>query len=92
LASIARASGDIESEMNRGMAIQDAHRKRVKLHRRPIGVSIKPFHQLISKCQRDDLQILRSPADRSQNPVIKIGLDGERFCVRLVETEFEEVA
>jgi hypothetical protein len=78
--------------MNRGMAIQDAHRKRVKLHRRPIGVRSKPFHQLIPVSQRDDLQIVRSPTDRLQNPVIKIGLDGERFCVRLVETEFEEVA
>jgi hypothetical protein len=78
--------------MNRGMAIQDAHRKRVQLHRRPIEVRIKPFHQLISVCQRGNLQMLRSPAGRSQSPVIEIGLDGDRFCVRLLETEFEEVA
>ena len=66
--------------MNQPMANQDAHRKRVKLHQ-PVFVR-----------QRDDLQTLRSSGDGSRNPVIKIGLDGEQFCVRLFETEFEEVA
>ena len=78
--------------MNESVAIHDGHRKRVKLHRRPIGMRSKRFHQLVLVGQRDDLQILWSPGDGSQSPVIKIGLDGERFCGRLFETEFEEVA
>jgi hypothetical protein len=94
-------SDDIESEMNEGMAIQEAHRKRTKLHRRPInqpgaarlgGAPIKRFHQLALVRQRNDLEILRLPGVGSQHPAINIGLDGERFCVRLFETEFEEVA
>lgn len=78
--------------MNPRMTIQDAHRKRVKLHRRPIGPRVARFHQPVFECQRDDLLTLRPPGDGSQNPVIKIGLDGEQLCVRLFETEFEEVA
>lgn len=74
------------------MAIQDAHRKRVKLHRRPIGARIDRFHQPVFVWQRDDVQTLWSSGDGSPNPVIEIGLDGEQFCVRLFETEFEEVA
>jgi hypothetical protein len=86
------ARDDIESEMNQSIAIHDGHRKRVKLPRRPIGIRSKRFHQLVLVGQRDDLQIFWSPGDGSRNPLIKIGLDGERFCVRLFETEFEEVA
>ena len=86
------ARDDIESEMNQSIAIHDGHRKRVKLPRRPIGIRSKRFHQLVLVGQRDDLQIFWSPGDGSQSPVIKIGLDGERFCVRQIETEFEEVA
>ena len=85
-------SHDIESKMNEGIAIQKAHHKRTKLHSRPIGIRSKRFHQLVLVGQRDDLQIFWSPGDGSRNPLIKIGLDGERFCVRLFETEFEEVA
>ena len=78
--------------MNERVAIHDGHRKRVKLHRRPIGMRSKRFHQRVLVGQRDDLQIFWSPGNRSQNPVSKIGLDGERFCVRLFETAVEEVA
>jgi hypothetical protein len=78
--------------MNESVAIHDGHRKRVKLHRRPIGIRSKRFHQPVLVVRPNDWQILWSPGDGSQNPVIKIGLDGERFCVRLFETEFEEVA
>jgi hypothetical protein len=78
--------------MNPRMAIQDAHRKRVKLRRRPIGARVARFHQPVFVCQQVDLQTLQSPGDGWQNPVTKIGLDGEQFCVRLFETEFEEVA
>ena len=78
--------------MNQSIAIHDGHRKRVKLPRRPIGIRSKRFHQLVLVGQRDDLQILWSPGDGSQSPVIKIELDGERFGVRPFETEFEEVA
>ena len=78
--------------MNERVAIHDGHRKRVKLHRRPIGMRSKRLHQLVLVGQRDDLQILWSPGDGSQSPVIKIGLDGVRLCVRLFETEFAEVA
>ena len=74
------------------MAAQDAHRKRVKLHRRPIAARVARFRQPLFVCQRDDLQTLRLPGDGLHNPLIKIGLDGEQFCVRLFETEFEEVA
>jgi len=42
--------------------------------------------------QRDELEKLRLRGIGSQHPAIKIGLDGERFCGRLFETEFEEVA
>jgi hypothetical protein len=86
------ARDDIESEMNESVAIHDGHRKQDKLRRRPIGVRSKRFHQRVLVGQQDDLQILWSPGEGSQKPVIKIGLDGERFCVRLFETEFEEVA
>jgi hypothetical protein len=78
--------------MNPRMAIQDADCKRVRLHRRPIGARVARFHHPFFVCQRDDLQTIQSPRDGSQNPVIKIGLDGEQFYVRLFETEFEEVA
>lgn len=78
--------------MNARMAIQDAHRKRVNLHRRLIEARIARFHQPVFVCQRDDLRTLQSPGNGSQNPVIKIALDGQQFCVRLFETEFEEVA
>jgi hypothetical protein len=78
--------------MNSRMAIRDAHHKRVKLHRRPIGGRVARFHQPVFECQGDDLRTLQSPGNGSQNPVIKITLDGEQFCVRLFETEFEEVA
>ncbi len=78
--------------MNEGMAIQEAHRKRTKLHSRPIGAPIKRFWQLALVRERDDLETLRLPGVGSQHPAINIGLDGERFCVRLFETEFEEVA
>jgi hypothetical protein len=83
---------DIESEMNPRMTIQDAHRKRVTLHHRPIGAHVARFRQPVFLCERDDLQTLQSPGNGSQNPVIKIALDGEQFCVRLFETEFGEVA
>ena len=85
-------SHDIESEMNQGIAIQKAHRKRTKLHSRPIGAPIKRFHEPAFVRQRDDLEILQLPGVGSQDPAIKIGLDGERCRVRLFETEFEEVA
>ena len=75
--------------MNERMTIQDGHRK-AKLYRRPIGARIQQFHQVLLVCQRDDLGIPSSLG--LQNPVIKIGLDGERFCVRLFETAVEEVA
>ena len=81
-----------ESEMNRRMAIPDARRKPVKRQCRPIGVRIERFHQPVFLCPRDDLQTPRSPGDGFQNPITKSGLDGEQFCVRLFETEFEEVA
>lgn len=85
-------SDDIESEMNQGTAIQEPHRRRTKLHSRPIGAPIKRFHQPAFVRPRDDLEKLRLRGIGSQHPAIKIGLDGERFCGRLFETEFEEVA
>lgn len=45
--------------------------------------------------QREDLnkeEMLRSPAEASRNPFIKIGSGGEQFYVRPFETELEEVA
>jgi hypothetical protein len=83
---------DIESVMSETIAILAGHRKLVKLHRRPIGICSKRFRQLILVGLRDEVQILWSPGDGSQSPVIKIELDGERFGVRPFETEFEEVA
>jgi hypothetical protein len=73
--------------MNERLTIQDRHRK-AKLYRRPIGARIQQFHQVLLVCQRDDLGIPSSLGLQ----VIKIGLDGERFCVRLFETAVEEVA
>ena len=79
--------------MNPCMATQGApHCKRIKPHRRPIGAPVERFHQPVFVCQRDNLQIHGSRGDGLQNPVSKIGLDGEQFCVRLFETEFGEVA
>ena len=53
---------------------------------------MKRFHQPIFVGRGNDLRTLQWPEDGSENPVVKIGLDGEQFCVRLFETEFEEVA
>jgi len=78
--------------MNQRMTILGAHRRRVKLQHRPIGALIERFHQPAFVSQRNDLQALRSPGEGSQNPVSKIGLDGEQFSVGLFETEFGEVA
>ena len=78
--------------MNESIAVHDGHRKRVKLRRRPIGMRSKRFHQLVLLGQRDDCTYPGRPQTDRKIPVIKIGLDGERFCVRLFETEFEEVA
>jgi hypothetical protein len=81
-----------ESEMNRRMATQDARDKRVKPRRRPIGARGARVHQRVLPGPREDLEMPRSPADRSQYPVTGIGLGGQRLRVRLFETEFEEVA
>ncbi len=45
--------------------------------------------------QREDLnkeEMLRSPAEASRNPFIRIGSGGEEFYARPFETELEEVA
>ena len=78
--------------MNQRRAIQDTHRERIKLHRRPAEAPFECFHEPGFACQRDGLQTPRSLGDGSQSPVGKSGLDGEQSCVRLLETEFEEVA
>ena len=86
------AREDRESEMNQRRAIQDTHPERVKLQRRPAGAPVKRFHEPGFACQRNGLQTPRSLGDGSQTPLSKIGLDGEQSCVRLLKTEFEEVA
>jgi len=86
------ARDDIESEMNRHRAIQDTQRERVKRQRRATGARSKPFRQKVFVGQRDDLQTPRSPADGAQDAVSRIGLDGEQSGVRLLDTEFGEVA
>jgi len=78
--------------MSQRMTILGAHRRRVKLHRRPIGAIIGRFHRPAFVSQRHDFQAFRSPGEGSQNPLSKIGLDGEQSWVRLFETEFGEVA
>jgi len=78
--------------MNRRRAIQDTQRERVKLHRRPTRARFKPFRRPVFVGRRDDLQTPRSPADGAQDPVRKMGSDGEQSRVMLLDTEFGEVS